>query len=246
MIKNINSLDNKIVKYTFKLKDSKFQKSENKFIIETFHLIEMALDSLEYVFSLKELDLPSNIDQYIVNEEILKKLSSNKSFSKVIGVCKINQKPLNYNEDILYLDELQDPGNIGTILRTSLAFSNFNIGLSLNTCSIYNFKVIQSAQGALFKLNFEKFDIDKLIFLKSKGYKILVTILSNDSIFINDFKRNKNEKLIVVVGNEGNGIRKEIIDMADYKIKINISNIDSLNVGIATGIILYELKTNLF
>lgn len=246
MIKNINSLDNKIVKYTFKLKDSKFQKSENKFIIETFHLIEMALDSLEYVFSLKELDLPSNIDQYIVNEEILKKLSSNKSFSKVIGVCKINQKPLNYNEDILYLDELQDPGNIGTILRTSLAFSNFNIGLSLNTCSIYNFKVIQSAQGALFKLNFEKFDIDKLIFLKSKGYKILVTILSNDSIFINDFKRNKNEKLIVIVGNEGNGIRKEIIDIADYKIKINISNIDSLNVGIATGIILYELKTNLF
>lgn len=245
MIKNINSLDNKIVKYTFKLKDSKFQKSENKFIIETYHLIEMSLDSLQYVFTLKELDLPSNIDQYIVNEEILKKLSSNKSFSKIIGVCKIKEKPLNYNEDILYLDELQDPGNIGTILRTSLAFSNFNIGLSVNTCSIYNFKVIQSAQGALFKLKFEKFDIDKLISLKSKGYKILVSILSNDSIFINDFKRNKDEKLIVVVGNEGNGIRKEIIDIADYKIKINISNIDSLNVSIATGIILYELKNTI-
>ena len=242
MIKEIKSLDNKIVKYTLKLKENKYQKEEKKYIIETYHLLEMSLKDLEYVFSLSPLELPENIIQYIVTEDILKKLSSNKSFSKVIGVVKMNEKPLDYSYDILYLDNLQDPGNIGTILRTSLAFSYFNIGLSLNTCSIYNSKVIQSAQGALFNLNFERFEIERLKELQKEGYKILVTTLSNDSIFINEFKRKVNEKLIIVVGNEGNGVRKEIIDIADYKIKIDISNIDSLNVGIATGITLFELK----
>lgn len=242
MIKEIKSLDNKIVKYTLKLKENKYQKEEKKYIIETYHLLEMSLKDLEYVFSLSPLELPENIIQYIVTEDILKKLSSNKSFSKVIGVVKMNEKPLDYSYDILYLDNLQDPGNIGTILRTSLAFSYFNIGLSLNTCSIYNSKVIQSAQGALFNLNFERFEIERLKELQKEGYKILVTTLSNDSIFINEFKRKMNEKLIIVVGNEGNGVRKEIIDIADYKIKIDISNIDSLNVGIATGITLFELK----
>ncbi len=242
MIKEITSLDNKIVKYTLKLKENKYQKEEKKYIIETYHLLEMSLKVLEYVFTLSPLDLPSNITQYIVSEDILKKLSQNKSFSKVIGVVKINESSLDYSKDILYLDSLQDPGNIGTILRTSLAFSYFNIGLSNNTCSIYNSKVIQSAQGALFNLNFERFEIEKLKELQKNGYKILVTTLQNDSIFINEFKRKINEKLIIVVGNEGNGVRKEIIDIADYKIKIDISNIDSLNVGIATGIILFELK----
>ena len=242
MIKEIKSLDNKIIKYTLKLKENKYQKEEKKYIIETYHLLEMSLKDLEYVFSLSPLELPENIIQYIVTEDILKKLSSNKSFSKVIGVVKMNEKPLDYSCDILYLDNLQDPGNIGTILRTSLAFSYFNIGLSLNTCSIYNSKVIQSAQGALFNLNFERFEIERLKELQKEGYKILVTTLSNDSIFINEFKRKMNEKLIIVVGNEGNGVRKEIIDIADYKIKIDISNIDSLNVGIATGITLFELK----
>ena len=242
MIKEIKSLDNKIIKYTLKLKENKYQKEEKKYIIETYHLLEMSLKDLEYVFSLSPLELPENIIQYIVTEDILKKLSSNKSFSKVIGVVKMNEKPLDYSYDILYLDNLQDPGNIGTILRTSLAFSYFNIGLSLNTCSIYNSKVIQSAQGALFNLNFERFEIERLKELQKEGYKILVTTLSNDSIFINEFKRKMNEKLIIVVGNEGNGVRKEIIDIADYKIKIDISNIDSLNVGIATGITLFELK----
>ncbi len=242
MIKEIKSLDNKIIKYTLKLKENKYQKEEKKYIIETYHLLEMSLKDLEYVFCLSPLELPENITQYIVTEDILKKLSSNKSFSKVIGVVKMNEKPLDYSKDILYLDNLQDPGNIGTILRTSLAFSYFNIGLSLNTCSIYNSKVIQSAQGALFNLNFERFEIEKLKELQKEGYKILVTTLSNNSIFINEFKRKNNEKLIIVVGNEGNGVRKEIIDIADYKIKIDISNIDSLNVGIATGITLFELK----
>ena len=242
MIKEIKSLDNKVIKYTLKLKENKYQKEEKKYIIETYHLLEMSLKDLEYVFCLSPLELPENITQYIVTEDILKKLSSNKSFSKVIGVVKMNEKPLDYSCDILYLDNLQDPGNIGTILRTSLAFSYFNVGLSLNTCSIYNSKVIQSAQGALFNLNFERFEIERLKELQKEGYKILVTTLSNDSIFINEFKRKVNEKLIIVVGNEGNGVRKEIIDIADYKIKIDISNIDSLNVGIATGITLFELK----
>ena len=242
MIKKIDSLDNKIIKYTLKLKENKYQKEEKKYIIETFHLLNMSLNDLEYVFTLEKLELPENITQYIVNKKILEKLSSNKSFSKVIGVVRINEKNIDYSKDIVYLDNIQDPGNVGTILRTSLAFSYFNVALSTDTASIYNYKTIQSAQGSLFNLNIEHFDLDKLKELKKEGFKILVTTLSNDSIFINEFKINNNEKLIIVLGNEGNGVRKEIIDISDYKIKIDISNIDSLNVGVASGIILYSLK----
>ena len=242
MIKEISSLDNKIIKYVNSLKDLKTSKKEKKFLIEGEHLLEMSFKHLDFVLTLKPLKIDESITQYIVNEAILRKISNNKSFSKVIGVVNYIDNDLTFENDLIYLDDVQDPGNVGTILRTSLAFNYKNILVSEKTASIYNLKTIQASQGAIFDLNIKKIDLDYLKELKNKGYKILVTTLSNDSIFLDEFKGKSNEKLIIVLGNEGQGVSKEVIELSDYRIKISISNIESLNVAIAGAITLYNLK----
>lgn len=240
MIYKIESDENKIVKYVNKLKNPKYIKEEKKFIIEGFHLLEMAnLEDIDFVLTLEKLDLDSSINQYIVNEKIMKKLSINKSFSKVIAVCRIRNNEKIEGDLILYLDNLQDPGNIGTILRTALAF-NIKTIISTSLVTFYNQKTIQSSQGAIFHLNLLKGD-DKILFGLKKDYKLIATSLNENTIDLREF--NWPNKVVLIVGNEGNGVSKEILNMADSTIKIPIENIDSLNVGIATAILIYNFKT---
>lgn len=260
----ISSKDNKLIKFLYKLRTNyKEIKKNNIFIVEGEHLVKMANSSkvLEYVLTLEELNyLSSNIIQYLVNEEIMKKLSINKSISKVIGVVRIKDNNIDNiinnltnnsgsntnNKNItIYLDNLQDPGNVGTIIRTSLAF-NLNTVISTNFPIFYNEKTIQASQGAIFNMNLIKGDITLLNSLKDKGYKIVATTLNTHSIDLEEFKtiyKNELDNIVLVMGNEGQGISKEIEEIADYFVKINISNtIDSLNVAIAHSIVLYTLK----
>lgn len=240
MIYKIESDENKIVKYVNKLKNPKYIKEEKKFIIEGFHLLEMAnLEDIDFVLTLEKLDLDSSINQYIVNEKIMKKLSINKSFSKVIAVCRIRNNQKIEGDLILYLDNLQDPGNIGTILRTALAF-NIKTIISTSLVTFYNQKTIQSSQGAIFHLNLLKGD-DKILFGLKNDYKLIATSLNENTIDLREY--NWPNKVVLIVGNEGNGVSKEILNMADSTIKIPIENIDSLNVGIATAILIYNFKT---
>ncbi len=238
MIKIIESEENKIIKYVNKLKNPKYIKSEKRFIIEGFHLLEMAKkEDIDFILTLEKIDdLDENITQYIVNEKIMKKLSVNKSFSKVIAVCKIKENSIVEGDLILFLDSLQDPGNIGTILRTALAF-NIKTIISTSLSSFYNQKCIQASQGAIFSLNLIKGDVKMLFGLKEE-FELIGTSLKKDTIDLRKFVWPK--KAILIVGNEGNGVSKEVLDIVDKTIKIPISNIDSLNVGIATGILLYN------
>ncbi len=250
MIYRITSLENKIVKYTFKLKNNtSFMKKEYLFILEGKHLLELAdISKIKYIISLKEVEdgKYKDIDQYIVNENIMKKLSSYDSFSSLIFVYQINEENItNFNlisdNIILYLDHLQDLGNIGTIIRTALAF-NIKTIISTNPISFYNFKTIQSSKGAILKTKLYGGDIDTLKYLiNNKGYKLIVSTLKEDSIFLSSFKVDKDSKYILALGNEGNGISKEVEDLSSVKVKIDISNIDSLNVAIAGAIFMYHL-----
>lgn len=241
MIKTITSNTNEFIKYLNKLKDTSFSKKENKALIEGEHLVNEAKDYLLAILTLKEVK-GLEIDQYIVTEEILKKLSSGKSFSKIIGLISLKKEEPIKSNVLIYLNRVQDPGNVGTIFRTSLAFSYFDILIDEGSSYKYNPKVIQASQGSIFKLNIINSDYSHLISLKKEGYKIIVTALNNNSIYLKDFKLKDNEKYVIVFGNEGQGVSKEIIDIADHVLKIDINNIDSLNVAIASGIILYSLK----
>lgn len=245
MIQYITSRKNKIVLETMDLRKNKIQQEKGLFIIEGEHLLEMAnnANNLVYVLTTKHINgINQDIDQYIVPKDILEKISVSKSAPNVIGVCKFINDRIDLTGDVVCLDCVQDPGNLGTIMRSSLAFSYFNILLSKDSVNKYNEKVVQASQGSIFNLNIESFDISTLKDYKENGYKIVVTTLAKDSINLTNFKKKPNEKYIYVFGNEGNGVRKEIQDIADYKVFIEMENIDSLNVGVAAGIVLYNLK----
>lgn len=242
--KFISSKTNPVVKEIVSLRDNKNLSKSPFFVAEGRHLLEIALKEglVIKVFSKNELpfEVDENIEQYIVSEDVLKKLSNEKTPNDIVFLArKKTPEPIKDNF-VIYLDNVQDPGNVGTIIRTALAFSFKEIILSKGSASLYNNKTIQSAQGALFSTNINNDDENRSLLksLKSSGYKILVTTLDEDSLYLDEFSFDKNEKYVLVLGNEGRGVSKEVIDLKDSSIKIKISNIDSLNVAIAGGILL--------
>lgn len=245
MIKTVTSRKNEIVLKTLDLRKNKIQFEEEKFIIEGEHLLDMALKTKNvlYILTTKHLNfVDEKINQYIVTKDILEKISTSKSAPNVIAVCSFVKNKLINSKNLVYLDRVQDPGNLGTILRTCLAFCYFNILISEDSANIYNDKVIQSSQGSIFDLNIERISPNDIIKYKNLGYKIVATSLEKNAINLSNFLNNDNEKYLIIFGNEGNGVRKEILELADYRIFIEMKNIDSLNVGVAAGIVLYNFK----
>lgn len=236
----ITSLDNKKIKCLAKLLLKKYRDAEGMFLVEGEHLVLEAYKSGKLLEIIKTEDYQFNIDvdTTIVTYDVIKKLSNTMSPQKVIGVVKkIDEKDI--GEKILILDELQDPGNLGTIIRSAVAFNVDTIVLSENCVDLYNDKVIRSSEGMLFHINIIKRNIVDFISKISGEYKVFGTkvdggkSLKKMSIF---------SKYAFIVGNEGNGVRNEVLDMCDecFYIPMN-SNCESLNVGVAASIILYEL-----
>lgn len=238
MIKEIKSRQNELVKEIAKLSDPKARKEQKLFKVDGFHMLEMAKEAklLHSVFTVKEikgLDVP----QYLVSEEVLEKLSFSKTPQGVVAVCHLlEEKPIK-SEKVLYLDDVSDPGNLGTILRTALAFGYDDVILSKNCCSIYNEKALQASQGAIFKLNIVS-DAD-LLKLKKDGYEILATEIKG-SVSLDEVSKPK--KQVLVLGNEAHGVSESILKLSDKRIRIDIKNIESLNVAIAGAIAMFKLK----
>lgn len=173
---------------------------------------------------------------YHLKDELYRQLSSYKSLPKVICMCNKKMSDISsLGEKAIYLDGIQDPGNLGTIIRTALAFSYSSICLSYDCVSPYNSKVIQSSKGAIFHLPIIK---EKLINIKKLNYNIFITSLDGED--------EKNilslpSKSILVFGNEGHGVKKENLSLG-RKIKIEMSGIDSLNVAVSASILMYRFK----
>lgn len=243
MIYQVSSKQNDKIKEVLKLRKSSYQKEVGLFIVEGFHLIEMASNSnlLEAVYTLEEIkNIDASIPQYIINKDILDKISNYKNSQGALGIVRIKNPQEVQSNLVLYLDDVQDPGNVGTILRTALAFNFLDVVLSNNSCSVYNEKVIQASQGAIFDLNIQNGDSSLLKELKNKGYRVIATSLKS-SIPLE--KLTVDEKIVLVLGNEAHGVSKEILDLADESIRINIDKIDSLNVAIAGAISMYYIKS---
>ena len=171
---------------------------------------------------------------------MIKSISSLDTPYKIIGVCKKKEEK-EINGNVLILDGLQDPGNLGTIIRSAVAFNVDTIILSKDTVDLYNPKVVRSTQGMNFHINIIRRDLEQEInALKEKGY----TVYSTDVINGKNIKNVKvNGKYAIIMGNEGNGVRENIKNLSDEKLYIKMSNdCESLNVGVATSIILYEFS----
>ena len=156
MIQQIKSRQNDKIKEVCKLENPAYCRQISKFKVDRFHLFELAKESgqLLEVYTLEEVkDLDVSIPQYIVTKEVMEKISSSKTPQGVVAVCKAKPSQPIKNNKVLYLDDVSDPGNVGTIFRTALAFGYNDIILSEKCCSALSSKVIQSSQGAIFKLN---------------------------------------------------------------------------------------------
>lgn len=238
----ITSLDNLKVKKYVKLKNKKYRDSEKMYLVETNHLVEEALNHqvLVDLLVLENEQVSYNFNYTYVTKEIMKKLSNLETIPKVIGVVKMLEPSNNLGNSILLLDDIQDPGNLGTIIRSSVAFNVSTIVLGLNCVDLYNEKVIRSTQGMLFKINIMRADLKEIIAnLKKDNYLILGTNVK-DGVDVKNIKVNK---YALIMGNEGKGVKEELLTLCDKNLYIKMNNnCESLNVSVATSILLYELN----
>ena len=240
MIKYITSRENPRVKYAFSLKSSKDRKAHEQFLAEGHKSLELAIKSnlVTDIFTVKEIEgIPESINQYIVKPDIIEKIAVSKNPEGIVFVSNFirSKKPSKLNK-IVYLDHIQDPGNMGTIIRTALAFDYDAVYLSKDCVNIYNEKVIAATKGAIFLMPIFEADINEF----DSSYKVVVSTLNNQSKDLNAIA--KQNKFVLVLGNEAHGVSQESIDRADLMVKIPVSNIDSLNVSVAAGILMHHLR----
>lgn len=242
----ILSTSNNLIKRYAKLKDKKYRDEEKLFIVETYNLVEEAFKTglLKEVFVLAEGIFSFDVPVTAVSPDVMKKLSTTSSIPNIIGIVKKQDKKDIKGNRILLLDKIQDPGNLGTIIRSSVAFNIDTIVLSPDTVDLYNPKVIRSTEGMLFHINIIQKDLVNTIKeLKEKSFKIYGTDVI-DGTDINDLTNTDKTKFALVVGNEGNGVSKELYDLFDDVLHISMNeNVESLNVSVATSIILYEMDS---
>lgn len=241
----IRSADNQNVRKWEKLRQKKYRDEYGLFIVQERHLISEALDKgvLEHLLVREGCDNPFNKEAITVSDKVMKKLSSNVSLNDYIGICRIVDNELPEGNSFILLENVQDPGNVGTIIRTAYSFGYDAVILNEGCASLYNEKTIQSSQGALFHIPVLTMNIDEAIEkLHEMGVRIYATTLSS-SHYISETV--KPEKYGLLFGNEGKGLKKETVEQCDENIKIEMENFESLNVAVACGICAYYFKNSL-
>ena len=234
-----SSVHNEKIKELKKLKEKKYRDQLGKFIVEGDHLIKEAdkLGLLECAYILDGKDIDINAPKNYVTKEVLKYITDLDT-PTMIGVAKKITKDSIGNR-IVILDNIQDPGNLGTIIRSAVAFNADTIVLSNDTVDLYNDKVLRATQGMIFKINIVRKDIIPFIKSIKDDYYIYGTKVNGG----NSLKKiEKKNKFAIIMGNEGNGMSNTLDELCDSFIYIDMNKeCESLNVGVATSIILYEL-----
>ncbi len=252
----ITSKDNEIIKNIRKLKEKKYRDSAGEYIVEGVKLIEEAIE--EDVKIKKIVVCEECLEGKEIDQKLLYKIAKYECIyvtAKVFGLLtdvvnpqgmlaviekRSSEDEINYTEDVIVvLDGIQDPGNLGTILRTVDSVGLSQIVLSKTSVDAYNPKVVRSTMGAIFRVKIIEAEnlVETLKNMKKHKFKVVATSLSgSESIYKMDYN-----KKVIVIGNESKGVSKEILDVSDSKIKIPmLGKTESLNASIATGVILYE------
>lgn len=230
----IESVNNVNIKEYAKLNDKKYRDKTGLFIIEGEHLVREA-ELAGVLVDAYSLDGSIGIQ---VSIPVMKKLSNLTNVPNVIGIAKKTETK-EVKGNILILDTIQDPGNLGTIIRSAVAFGIDTIVASPETVDLYNTKVIRGTEGLIFKINYIVTDLKEFLRNNKDKYTIYTTNVSNGE---DVSKIEINNQFILIMGNEGRGVSDDLADFADSTIYIPIQNCESLNVAIATSIILYEFN----
>lgn len=236
----IESINNSSIKKYSKLLQKKYRDELGLYIISTDHLVKEALkhNIVEEIFLLVGSSNSYGKVTY-VTEPVMRKLTSLKTLPNVVAVVK-KEESKSIKGNVIMLDGLQDPGNVGTIIRSAVAFNFDTIIVGKNTVDIYNEKVLRASEGMIYNINIIKNDlVDSIMDLKLKGYKILGTKVDNGK----SIDEINSSNYAFIVGNEGNGISSDLLNLCDDYVYIPMNkSCESLNVGIASSIIMYEIN----
>lgn len=255
-MQTITSKDNELIKHIRKLKDKKYRDESNEYLVEGVKLVEEAVKENAKIKQIivcedttRTYEIPTHIMLEIARYECIS--VSNKIFNIITqvtnpqGIMAIIEKnaqdaQIDYSQDIIVvLDDVQDPGNLGTILRTVDSIGLNQIIVSKGTADAFNSKVVRSTMGAIFRIKIIEVEnlAQAIKEMRKHHFKLMVTSLqTKNSIYDIDFN-----KKIIVIGNEANGVSKEIQDMADEKAKIPmLGRTESLNASVAAGVVMYE------
>lgn len=235
------SVENKKIKEIKKLNEKKYRDKSSTFLIEGEHLVLEAYKKglLEELLLEENTKLNLEVKTSYLSRNVIKYISELDNPNNIMGLCKKKTEEV-IGDKVLILDDIQDPGNFGTIIRSSVAFNIDTIIVSNNTVDMYNSKVIRASQGMLFNINIIKKDLDEFVpQLKKEGYTIYATKV-NGGKSLKTIEKMK--KFAIIMGNEGAGVSSNLLNQADQYLYIDMNNnCESLNVAVATSIILYEL-----
>ncbi|PMR66526.1 23S rRNA methyltransferase [Streptococcus intermedius] len=243
----ITSKANNVVKNTKKLLQKKYRK--DSYLIEGWHLFEEAVNAqaqILHIFVLEEFaDRVSDFSQvHVVTAAILADLADSKTPQGIVAEIAFEKQsaPSFLKGKYLFLEDVQDPGNVGTIIRTADAAGYDGVFISQHSADIYNLKTLRSMQGSHFHLPVYRVKTaDFLDLAKQAQLPILATTLSKDSMDYRKLVPLTNFAL--VLGNEGQGISSEMAEAADYLIHISMKGrAESLNVAVAAGILIFALS----
>ena len=246
MIKRIESTQNALVKYWKKLAVVRKEREKSKeFIIEGFHLVEEALKNKSQITQLivrEDVDLPllwdiDDIAMVEVTAAVAKEFAETENSQGVFAVCKQIEVVADNFSRILLIDAVQDPGNMGTMIRTADAAGMDAVILGKGCADAYNPKTLRSAQGSHFHISIVRADL--MDYVAQLTIPVYGTALE-EAVSLAEVK--PQEKFALIVGNEGSGINPQLLSKTDQNIMIPMrGGAESLNVAVATGILLYTL-----
>ncbi|MBP1968847.1 TrmH family RNA methyltransferase [Virgibacillus natechei] len=243
----ITSVKNNKVKAWRKLHKRKERTDSGTFLIEGLHLLEEAKDSdwtiLEIIVQ-DTIELPDWSTEFsieVVSDHVFQHISQTKTPQGIAAVVGIHFPDKWTGNHMLLIDSVQDPGNLGTIIRTADASGFSGIVLGNETVDLYNDKVIRSTQGSIFHIPIYQANLqEEIVQLKKNGFNVWATALMNARSY-NEVE--VSEKVALIVGNEGAGVQSELLQLADTIVNIPIyGKAESLNVSVAAGILMYHVK----
>ena len=241
----ITSLENGKIKELTKLQQKKYRDDTGTYLVEGEHLVEEAYKNhvILQIIALEDTCVSYDVEVLYVTKEIMKKLSSLDNPPSIMALCKKSNYTEMVGDRILLLDGIQDPGNLGTMIRSSLVFGVTSIVLSKNCVDLYNSKVLRGTQGMLFHIPILSMDSKEAISLLKQNHIPIYGTSVEDGVEIATLSDAERDKYCLIMGNEGSGLPNEIFDLCDKNLYIPMdSRVESLNVGVACSILLYELR----
>ncbi len=238
----INSVSNTKVKAWARLKQRKGRSDSGLFIIQQPHLITEAIkaEAVDTLLIRQGCDNPFKLTPQFVSDSVMRKLSTNVSLNDYLAICRQPEYDKINFQRVIVLENVQDPGNVGTIIRTAVGFGYDAVFLDEGCADVYNEKTIAASQGALFGIPLIRQDMEKTMAALRANRTVVIATTPHQADPL--LQSQIPDQYALVFGNEGTGLSDKLLADADQRIKIEMDNFESLNVAVAAAITAYYFR----